>query len=457
MWNYNCCRRCDELQNAVEESHGTVPRDTVARDTVDHQDADDVSTPVGCPTSTTGDGTTPSVAVEPEPRPLFEDISDAEDEPAQLATTPRPADVSPVVLFHSPVGSASTFDRVQSWASSVSNDCSNSLPAAAAIVASTCPQFFPAAAAGPPASSAATGPAAPDAPFYANLTSPPPPPLEDMVTAGILVPRAMTPLTIDTDFDTTLGPEFTTDFGDASHSGLDVMDTAQQPADDVTDTSHSGSAVTLDVVVRSPQTAIEQPPATSSVSVDETVSPSPPKIPRLRIVMGAAASAAAGDASQSSTSPGSAASLPYVVTVDDTLSPVDVTEQSASSPRRDVTDDVSEPPTSALVESVSRQQSSKVKHSAAAKVRSVYRVLSRVLHCAVVKDHSLWLSISQTDELYMCDTTVLSIHFLRQCDSYLCMSSEPRRHTMEMYAYAAKLHFIVLAGDLPWNAVLFKL
>ena len=362
------------MQNALEESRGTVPRDTVARELTDHQDADDVSTPVGCPTSTTGDGTTPSGAVEPEPRPLFEDISDAEDEPAQSATTPRQADVSPVAMFHSPVGSASRFDRVQSWASSVANDCSSSLPAASTVVASTCPQFCPAvAAAAPPASSAATGPAVPDAPFYPNLTSPPPPPLEDMVTAGILMPRAMTPLTIDTDFDTTLGPEFTDDFGDASHLGVDVMDTAQQRADDVTDTSHLGSAVTPDVV-RSPQTATEHPPATSSVSLDETVTPSPPKIPRLRIVMGAAA--AAGDASQSSTSPGSAASLPYVVTVDDALAPVDATEQSASSSQHDVSDDVTEPPTSALVESLSRQQRNKVKHSAAAKVRSVYPMLN---------------------------------------------------------------------------------
>jgi len=321
------------MQNALEESRGTVPRDTVARELTDHQDADDVSTPVGCPTSTTGDGTTPSGAVEPEPRPLFEDISDAEDEPAQSATTPRQADVSPVAMFHSPVGSASRFDRVQSWASSVANDCSSSLPAASTVVASTCPQFCPAvAAAAPPASSAATGPAVPDAPFYPNLTSPPPPPLEDMVTAGILMPRAMTPLTIDTDFDTTLGPEFTDDFGDASHLGVDVMDTAQQRADDVTDTSHLGSAVTPDVV-RSPQTATEHPPATSSVSLD-------------------------------------------VVTVDDALAPVDATEQSASSSQHDVSDDVTEPPTSALVESLSRQQRNKVKHSAAAKVRSVYPMLN---------------------------------------------------------------------------------
>ena len=353
----------------MEESRDTVPRDMAARDTVDHLDAEDVSAPVSCRTSTTGDGTTPSDAVEPEPRPLFEDISDAEDEPAQSVTTPRPADVSPVAQFHSPVGSASTFDRVQSWASSVANDCSSSLPAAAAAAAAaanTC-QFFPAAvAAAPTPSSAATCPAVPDAPFYANLTSPPPPPLEDMVTAGILLPRAMTPLTIDTDFETTVDPEVSDDAGDASQSGVEVMEPAQQQADDVTDTSHLESAVTSDV--GSPQTVTEQPPATSSVSVDETVSPSPPKIPRLRIVMGAAA---AGDASQSSTSPGSAASLPYVVTVDDVRAPVDVTEQSSSSPPRDVSDDVTEPPPSPLVESVSRQQRNKVKHSATAKVRSV--------------------------------------------------------------------------------------
>jgi len=350
----------------VEESCDAVPRDTVSCDPVPHeqvdqQDVDDVkaSSPVVSIESSIAEDEAAT-----EPGRLFENISDVEDE---LETSlPLPVDssqdVSPVSMFRSPAGLASTFDKVQTWSCSVPDDCSSLLPAAGAAC-----QFIPADSASTP------GPDVPDVPFHPTLTSPPPPPLEEMMTAGVILPRAMTPLTIDTSFETAQCQEVA-DVGHASTSGAEVMDTAQQQGDDVTDTSDLTSCLTS-YINRSAETmsvVMDQPAPTTSVSFfDETssahVSPSPPKIPRLRIVMGAS------DTSQSTTSPGSStASLPYVVTLDDV--PTDVAEQSdfATSPQRDVMGDVTE--ASSLVESGSSQQR-KVKHGASTKVCSVKSVL----------------------------------------------------------------------------------
>lgn len=313
-----------------------------------------------------------SVAVESRHRPLFEDISDAEDEPpTEAATPPRPPDisqhVSPVALFQSPVGSAYD-DGVKSWpCDNVADDCS------AAATASAACQLFPTV------NAAATSPAVPDVDFYRSLTSPLPPPLEDMMSSGVMLASVMTPLTIDTGVETRY--QEVTNADDACQSAAEVMDAAQQQSDDVMDTSQFTSCVTSDVNGSPPMISdvMEQPPPTTSVSFDDTVSasvsPTPPKIPRLRIVMGA------GDTGQLTTSPGSTASLPYVVTVDDTQA--DVTEQSdsAASPRCDVTDDVTESP-SPLVESVSRR---KVKHSTAAKVRSVRSVHVPIIFVSVYR------------------------------------------------------------------------
>ena len=120
------------------------------------------------------------------------------------------------------------------------------------------------------------------------------------------------------------------------------MDTGpQQPAsDDVTDTSRAvTSRAASDVDAESPSMSFEE-------RLTGRLSPSPPKIPRLRIVMTVA------DHGQSRTSPGSGA---YVVTVDDAQ-------------RRDVTDDVAES-SSPSAESGSRQRR-KARHGASTKVRS---------------------------------------------------------------------------------------
>jgi len=347
-------------------------RDSISRDTDDQQDTDDVqrsSLPLSGQTPPAEDlPVSPAQldVVEPQPsrsRPLFEDISDAEDEPA---TPPRAAaDLSPVSMFHSPFGSASTsiFDGVQSWSPCrvPDNDCSSSLPHTAVS------QFLP-----------AVSPALPDVSFCPARTSPPPPSLEDLSAAGVLVTGVMSPLTIDVGVETTAECRDITDDVDASKTGTEVADIAQQQADDVTDTSQVTSCVTSDVS-RSPQpvsTAVteeQSPPATTSISLNEvasttdaSLSPSPPKIPRLRIVMGA------GDAAgQLTGSPGnSAASLPYVVTVDNA-----VAEQPAS-PGRDVIDDVTESSSPPLVESLSRR---KMKNGASAKVRLVIVNLSSLL------------------------------------------------------------------------------
>jgi len=332
------------------------PRDSIPRDRDDRQVVDDVqrsSVRGSRQTSPAEDLPTQLDAVESQPpRPLFEDISDAEDDAAQSATPPQGADsspdVSPVSLFHSPVGSASAsvFDGVQSWPPCrvPDDDCSSSLPAAAAAS-----EFFPAVA-----------PVVPDVSFCPTVVSPPPS-LEDMTTDGVVLTSAMAPLTIDTGVETTTTVEcpLAADDVDAPQSVAEAVDAAQQRADDVTDTSDVTPGVTSPDVGRSPQAVTERSPPTASMPFEEAasnLSPSPPKIPRLRIVMGA------GDASQSARSPGScAASLPYVVTVDGALA--DVADQSASPPpRRDVTDDVNEsssPPPS--VESLSRQQR-KVRH-----------------------------------------------------------------------------------------------
>lgn len=208
------------------------------------------------------DRTTPE-----RPWPLFEDISDAEDdEPRPSADPPQR---SPLVG-----AASSTWDAVaqSSPPPPPPVDCSSSLP--------------PASIAAGPAVSASLSPA----------PVPAPPPVSAL-EPGVVLPAPgptglMRPLTVDT------GCEYPADAATRRH-------------DDVTTTS----------------------PVTS-----EADGPSPPKIPRLRIVM-----AAAGDGEGAScgwaSSPGrvgncasgAASAVPYVVTL-----------ASQQSPRRDVSDDVME-------------------------------------------------------------------------------------------------------------------
>lgn len=304
----NCCDRCAEGPSVAETSRDTVPRDS------------DV---------------TPTAGREVESvqgRPLFEDISDAEDDVvAQSSST-----VDLVVSGEDPdpklsLLDCSTFQTVQSWSPcrrrvSDDDDCSSSLPAATTF------QSF----------SLTTTTTTVD------LSCPvsPPPPVDDITSTAVVMTscRAMTPLTIDTDFEAT----------HCRHQ-LDVSDVRKT------------SPVTSDVAEAhsSPPPFLDEAAAASS-DVGDGLSPSPPKIPRLRIVMGPG-----GDSSQSSTSPGSASSLlPYVVTLDDPLGDHrddddDDDEQQQSPQPRDVIDDVTE---SSSVESASRQRR-KTKQNGSAKVR----------------------------------------------------------------------------------------
>lgn len=206
------------------------------------------------------DRTTPE-----RPWPLFEDISDAEDdEPRPSADPPQR---SPLVG-----AASSTWDAVaQSSPPPPPVDCSSSLP--------------PASFAAGPAVSASLSPA----------PVPAPPPVSAL-EPGVVLPAPgptglMRPLTVDT------GCEYPSDAATRRH-------------DDVTTTS----------------------PVTS-----EADGPSPPKIPRLRIVMAAAAGDGEGPSCGWASSPGrvgncasgAASAVPYVVTL-----------ASQQSPQRDVSDDV---------------------------------------------------------------------------------------------------------------------
>lgn len=238
----------------------------------------------------------------------FEDVSDADDDPPQTAT--------PVSLFVS----TSTTERVHpwTWPCIVSNGCSNSPP----VSATASYDLFPVSHAAPAVPSSSS------------------PRVDDMMPAMVMLPTPMKPLTIDTSVE----PSRCQEVDEASKSTAEVIDEVQQQGDDIMDTSQMTSEVT------------EQPLSTTSLLLTDA-SPSPPKIPRLRIIMGA------GDASQLTTSPGSSsASVPYVVTVDDALADVTATSQ----PSHDVDESLS----SSLADSVSRQQR-KMKSNSVVKVRSV--------------------------------------------------------------------------------------
>ena len=369
----DCCDRYSDVLGVAEEPRDSIPRDTVARqDTDDVQLSRETGARVTSPAEDTATATTQLDPVEsPSPRPLFEDISDTEDKPEPPSTSPRRRsstsshdDASPPLsLFHSPVGSV--FDAVQSWSCRVPDRCSSSLPTSAVAV---CQQLFP------------------DVDF--RPSSPPPPPLEDLVTPGAVLPAAMSPLTIDTGDETAVEPPQVSADAEAPASEVvpaeGTMETAEQGADDVTDASEVEASLKATVTDQPP--SFEDPAAAGS-----GLSPSPPKIPRLRIVMGAGA--AGGDAAgQLTRSPGSSsASLPYVVTVDSALA--DDEGSPPESPPRDVIDDVTEeawssasPPPPSLVECASRQQR-KVKNGAgAAKVRLFPAIISVHLSAGYLKN-----------------------------------------------------------------------
>lgn len=322
--------------------------------------------PASCETSATAASVSTELA-----QPLFEDISDAEDEPPQSPTPPPPQRVEnvsqalhPASLFHSAVRS-STFNCTQPYVVP-NNDCSSSLPAVAISVASSS-QFFPAV------SPAAVVLPVPEIPFCAKISSPPPLlPLEDMITAGVLLPRAMTPLTIDTGSENlTSGEVMESEF--MSAGDVKVM----EQENEITDTSHAVESDVNRSLLQMMSDVVEQSESALSGSpkedmVRESLSPSPPKIPRLRIVMGTLI----GDTIQSATSPGSAASLPYVVTVN----AADQSDLATSeSPPIDVTDDVMESSSSSsssLMKSGSLRLCNKDKHSAVTKVHTVMSVLT---------------------------------------------------------------------------------
>ena len=300
-----------------------VSRDEVPRD---RQVTNDVSASLD---SQALSRTEDVASVTEDRRDLFERISDADHtppRPAAAVVSSQDVSPSPVPLFQSAAQRTSVFDMVRSWPCTVPNNCSISPPPPAAPV--TCQSL----------------PAVPEPTFYAKLASPPPPPLEDLLTAGMMLPRVMTPLTIDT--------------SNCLEVTRDDDAEVTERADDVSDVSCMTSDVNSSLGV-----ATEQPPAGTCLD-EAAVSPSPSKIPRLRIVM------AACDVGQLTTSPGSASSLPYVVTVDDeealALAADDDVTGQASPPRDDVVDDSS----SSLVESGSRSQR-KVKQGAAGKVRCV--------------------------------------------------------------------------------------
>jgi len=355
----------------VDEARDLVPRDMADQRDSDADEVHRASPQLSCAASMTDDiAETQSDTVEShqqqqqQARPLlFEDISDAEDEPVQSAAQrPTAADLSSSssTSSQSLAGSASTTSYVgeQSCSRPVPDDCSISpSPAAAAC------QLLPAAA--------ATSPEMPCA-VYPELTSPPPPPLDDMVT-GPIVPlpsSVMSPPTMDRGdgFDgSTQWREVVGAGGEVSASTAEVADTAGQLADDVMDTSDVASWLTSDVNVTDHPALPSTPTSVDDAAADGRPSPSPPKIPRLRIVMGAPT----GDPGQSSTSTGGiAASLPYVVTVSDealtSVTAADQPELATTSPQQHyvTTDDVTESSssTSSLAESASKQRR-KVKHN----------------------------------------------------------------------------------------------
>lgn len=317
------------------------PRDAVPRDSVDQSEAEDAPKPsvhvnfASLQVSTKLDGTE---------RPLFEDISDAEDDGTETSSPVQAADIStrgpsPLSLFHSAVGPSSTFDDDDSWLPSTSDNCSSSLPAASPS---------------PSQPVHAVGSLVPkvEAPFYPDLTSPPLPPLDDMVTGS-------------NGFQDGVG---------SGESGADVPKPLAIVGRDVSPEVDGGLQVMSD-----------QASSTALMSPDSRLdAPSPPKIPRLRIVMGAAGT----DCGQSSTSPGgsggsgSSSSVPYVMTVDEPA-----THVATSLGGRDVTDDVTE-----SAESGSGQRR-KVNHGVSAKVRSFQNYIVAFVIC-----HRVTSSLSMRTE-----------------------------------------------------------
>jgi len=272
------------------------------------------------------------------PRAEFNDVSNDDDDAAQSSATPLRGGpdtsshgVSRVTLFHSPPAvsaSLGLFDRVQSWPRVLDNNdnsCSNT-PPVPDTAGTSCRQFISAV------SLAGTR----DVAFCPTLSSPPPPTLEDMTTPGGLLVSpggcVMSPLTIDT------GAKCRTATPPAQ-DGED--DAATHVTDDVAEQRAADDDVTATLHVTTSQHVTSDVEATTSVCVDETAessSPSPPKIPRLRIVMGAQ-----GDVPvQSLTSPASSSSLPYVVTIDNSDAAIAAADQSTSPRPDNVTDEVTQ-------------------------------------------------------------------------------------------------------------------